>query len=478
MREKEFSEKIHNYKEQLYFIAYTILKNEADTEDAVSNAILKGYEHIDELKNPQKFKAWMITITKNEALQLKRKQLNLPGNEKVEAMLSPVQDNYNELWDVVQELKEEYRLVIVLFYYNHLSIKEIAQVLNIPTGTVKSRLSRGKELLRGILDEKEPQVHRNEKRSWAKVICLIACVILISVLGLTIADRGNVEAGFFEEFKKTIMDLLNLGEEESAKLGIESEKTSIVSKQDLLIELKETIIDKQNIYLLVQVTAPVNVHFTENISFDYFAFCKGDNYNSDALIGGATECRLLEVLESSDNKATYVVSLLSGEELEKDSNITVCFRNLMADPWGDAPEMLVEGMWNITFPVHDTVTEDITVEGTGDMEFSYINTTAVVESIQITPLGMVMLVDISNFPYEDLGISDTTIAVRFQMIDGSELVVISHDWEEETIVSGAGSSFEEETEGNYMRNDYEFSEPLDISKIVGIYIEDLYIPLK
>lgn len=478
MREKEFSEKVHTYKEQLYFIAYAILKNEADTEDAVCNAILKGYEHIGELKNPQKFKAWMITITKNEALQLKRKRLNLPGDEKVEAMLAPVQDNYNELWDVVQELKEEYRLVIVLFYYNHLSIKEIAQVLNIPTGTVKSRLSRGKELLRGALDEKEPPVHKNKKRSWTKVICLIACLVLVSVLGLAIAGGGNVEAGFFEEFKKTIIDLLNLGEEESAKLGIESEKTSIVSKQDLLIELKETIIDKQNIYLLVQVTAPVSVHFTENISFDYFAFCKGNNYNSDNLIGGATECRLIEVLESSDNKATYVVSLLSGEELEEDSNITACFRNLTKDPWGDDPEMLVEGMWSITFPVHDTVTDDITIEGTEDMEFSYINTTATVESLQITPLGMVMLVDVSNFPYEDLGISDTTIAVRFQMIDGSEPMVISHDWEEDTIVSGASSSFEEAAEGNYQRNDYEFSEPLDISKIVGIYIEDLYIPLK
>ena len=155
MKRTEFCENIDKYKEQLYIIAYAILKNETDTEDAVCNAILKAYEHLNELKNPQSFKSWMITITKNEALHIKRKRLNLPGDDKVEEMLSPVLDSYNELWDVVQNLKEEYRLVIVLFYYNNLSLKEISKVLNIPIGTVKSRLNRGRELLKTVLDENE-----------------------------------------------------------------------------------------------------------------------------------------------------------------------------------------------------------------------------------------------------------------------------------------------------------------------------------
>lgn len=155
MKRTEFCEYINQYRKQLYAIAYTILNSEADTEDAVCSAIQKGYEHLDQLKNPNKFKPWMITITRNEALQIKRKRLNLPGDEQVEAMLEPVEDEHNELLDVVQKLQEEYRIVIVLFYYDGLSLKDIAKILDIPVGTVKSRLNRGRELLKQILGETE-----------------------------------------------------------------------------------------------------------------------------------------------------------------------------------------------------------------------------------------------------------------------------------------------------------------------------------
>lgn len=69
----------------------------------------------------------------------------------VEAMLKPSRDQYDELWDVIRKMKEEYRLVIVLFYYENLSIRDISGVLNIPVGTVKSRLKRGKEELKQAL---------------------------------------------------------------------------------------------------------------------------------------------------------------------------------------------------------------------------------------------------------------------------------------------------------------------------------------
>lgn len=155
MRRLEFCELVKTYRYQLYVIAFAILKNEEDAQDAVCSAILKAYEHIDQLKNPHKFKAWMITITKNEALHIKRRRLELPGDEKIEELLEPVRDHYNELWDVIQNLPEEYRLVIVLFYYNELSLRDITKVLNIPLGTVKSRLNRGRELLKHALEGKE-----------------------------------------------------------------------------------------------------------------------------------------------------------------------------------------------------------------------------------------------------------------------------------------------------------------------------------
>lgn len=156
MKKADFCDKVKTYQYQLYVIAYAILKNEEDAQDAVCSAILKGYEHLDQLKNPHKFKSWMIAITKNEALQIKRKRIELPGNEKVEELLGGTKEQCydDELWEIVQTLKEEFRLVIVLFYYNDLSMWEIAEVLDIPIGTVKSRLSRGKKMLKTVLEER------------------------------------------------------------------------------------------------------------------------------------------------------------------------------------------------------------------------------------------------------------------------------------------------------------------------------------
>lgn len=148
----KFCEYVSKYKDNLYIMALAILKNEMDAEDAVSNAILKAYENRDQLNAFHKFKPWMLTITKNEALKIKKKRLILPGDEAVEAMLKPVQAHYDELWDVLQEMKEEYRLVVILFYYEDLSLRDISDVLDIPIGTVKSRLSRGKAELRNALE--------------------------------------------------------------------------------------------------------------------------------------------------------------------------------------------------------------------------------------------------------------------------------------------------------------------------------------
>ncbi len=159
MKKTEYCELVSQYRKQLYAVAYAILKNEMDAEDAVCNGILKGYEHLEQLKDSRKLKSWMTAITKNEALKIKEKRTLLPGNEKVEELLEPVHDSYSELWDVIAKLKEEYRLVVVLFYYNEMPVKEIAHVLGISVGTVKSRLSRAREFLKKELEDWEENMY-------------------------------------------------------------------------------------------------------------------------------------------------------------------------------------------------------------------------------------------------------------------------------------------------------------------------------
>lgn len=62
-------------------------------------------------------------------------------------------DDYHELWDIVMEMDLVYREVVILYFYEQLSIKEIAKALQIPEGTVKSRLSRGKSQLKTYLEK-------------------------------------------------------------------------------------------------------------------------------------------------------------------------------------------------------------------------------------------------------------------------------------------------------------------------------------
>lgn len=152
MDTKKFCENVSKYRDDLYIMALAILKNEKDTEDAVSNAILKAYENREQINAFHKFKSWMLTITKNEALKIKKKRLYLPGDEVLEALSKPTVAHYDELWDVLSQMKEEYRLVVVLFYYEGLSLRDISDVLDIPVGTVKSRLSRGRAELREALE--------------------------------------------------------------------------------------------------------------------------------------------------------------------------------------------------------------------------------------------------------------------------------------------------------------------------------------
>lgn len=325
------------------------------------------------------------------------------------------------------------------------------------------------------LPEKEIPAKANKrvyiKRGLAVAFCLICLICVLKI------DTLEANANIFETFKLTIMDIFHIGEEEKPEnIGVESNTTQIESKPDLMLELRETVIDTHNIYLLVKITAPSNIELDEDIAFDYFAFCEGDNYNTDNLLSGATDCYLLEAMKEKPNVATYVVTLTTDKELAEDSKVTVSFKDLERNPFSDNPEMLVEGMWSISFTATPTVKEDIVIEGNADMTFPFLNTTAVLEQIELTPLGITVLADVSNVPHDDLGISDTTIEIRLVMMDGSEQLVMTHNFDDVLIIDSGSREYSEENGKEYQKDTYAFSEMIDINKVVGIYIEDLYVP--
>ena len=95
-----------------------------------------------------------MRIVANESYNLIRKNSRFEFIDKLETLnLVHIDKNYNELKEMIDDLSEEYSSVLALFYYEDMSIKEIAKVLEISEGTVKSRLSRAKSKLKILLKE-------------------------------------------------------------------------------------------------------------------------------------------------------------------------------------------------------------------------------------------------------------------------------------------------------------------------------------
>jgi len=129
----------------------------ADAEDLTQQAFLTAQVKLDQLREPDKARSWLLTIVRNHFLKTKRRQDfrlfdefdQLPHTDPEEELEGPV--DAEELQAVLDEMPEEFRTPIVLFYFQELSYKEIAEQMDTPIGTVMSRLSRGKSFLRGRL---------------------------------------------------------------------------------------------------------------------------------------------------------------------------------------------------------------------------------------------------------------------------------------------------------------------------------------
>lgn len=149
-----FERLVRKHSVSLYRIARGILKCEYDIEDATQETIIKAYKKLVSLKSDMYFKTWLIKILVNECNYILR--VNKKTVDLVETETASLDNQYEnlELFSVVQSLDPNLRIVTLLFYYEGLSQKDIAEVLELPVGTVSSRLSRSREKLRALITEK------------------------------------------------------------------------------------------------------------------------------------------------------------------------------------------------------------------------------------------------------------------------------------------------------------------------------------
>lgn len=166
-----FYELIRPYERRLYAAAFSILRNEADAEDAVQEAVLKAFKHIRQFRAESRFSTWLTQITVNEARMRKRKERA--------HLVEPIADHQDEegnytprefadwreipsetlerkevrqrLAEALASLGQKYSEVFVLRDMQHLSIDETAKALGITTASVKTRLLRARLMLRDLL---------------------------------------------------------------------------------------------------------------------------------------------------------------------------------------------------------------------------------------------------------------------------------------------------------------------------------------
>ncbi len=156
MDKATFTQNIIEAQSTLYNVAKSILGLDTDCEDAVQEAILRAYEKLDSLRQAEYFKTWIVRILINECYKIQKKRINsLPYEEYFENAPAEEAENYSELYIAIAKLPVKLRITIVLHYIEGYSIKEISQALKIPSGTVKSRLSKGRLMLKQDLEDLE-----------------------------------------------------------------------------------------------------------------------------------------------------------------------------------------------------------------------------------------------------------------------------------------------------------------------------------
>lgn len=150
-----FTALIEVYQDRLYRTAWGMLGNSQDAYDALQDCILKAYISIGSLKYNYYFKYWINRILVNSCNDMLRRRKKVLYMEDVGSLGAA--DDYDvsniDIKMAMKNIDPKYKNILVLRYYQDLSYEDIAEVLNCPTGTVKSRLNYALKKLRTAIDK-------------------------------------------------------------------------------------------------------------------------------------------------------------------------------------------------------------------------------------------------------------------------------------------------------------------------------------
>jgi RNA polymerase sigma-70 factor (ECF subfamily) len=145
----DFERAVRDTSELAVRVAYSILRQREDAEEVAQEAFARAFERFDSLRDPEHFRAWIVRVTWRAAIDRWRSDRRRQAREQVADIASPpasVEQQAVEaqraarLWEAIDRLPEKLRIVIVLAALQGHDLPQVARLLNIPEGTVKSRL--------------------------------------------------------------------------------------------------------------------------------------------------------------------------------------------------------------------------------------------------------------------------------------------------------------------------------------------------
>jgi RNA polymerase sigma-70 factor (ECF subfamily) len=153
-RRDSFLKAVEARKHSMYRVALMMLRHPADAEDAVSDAVEITWRRLHSIRDLEALPAYLMRSTINACHAVLRKRRRETAMDALEQYLPPVQEE-TPVWMYLGNLKERYRLPLLLRFSENMSDRQIAQILKVPRGTVSSILSRGLKMLREQIEKEE-----------------------------------------------------------------------------------------------------------------------------------------------------------------------------------------------------------------------------------------------------------------------------------------------------------------------------------
>ena len=154
---------VEEHHGSVYRYAYRLTGSVADAEDLTQQVFLIAHQKLGQIRDAASVRSWLFTVLRRSFLKSRRRPLPVPASS-IDVEVEQIADDWvvdeidhEQLQRAIDELSDEFKIVVLMFYFESCSYREIAEQLELPIGTVMSRLSRAKSCLRRKLAPQEVQ---------------------------------------------------------------------------------------------------------------------------------------------------------------------------------------------------------------------------------------------------------------------------------------------------------------------------------